>query len=133
MKRFKLGATLTCSDAVSSRMWETNAPVGKERIEALMQAKRQGIKTWASLEPVIYPEQTLQILRDSSEFADHVMIGKINNHPRERQIYWPDFINKAVSIIEKLGIKAYLKRDLRMAAFSLPEKYETLTPREYDV
>jgi hypothetical protein len=43
-----------------------------------MKAHEQGIPTWASLEPVIDPEQTLGLIRRSYDYVDEYKIGKLN-------------------------------------------------------
>src|SRR3989304_615713 len=51
----KYGATLTFVNPEDSLKWEPNAALPEDRISALREAKKQGIETWASLEPVISP------------------------------------------------------------------------------
>ena len=108
----KIGATLTCYDDAKSREWEPGAPTSRERIEGLRVFAESGIKTWASLEPVLYPEESLSMIKEVAGFIDHVKIGKINNHPREHQIDWEAFLISSVNLCRDLGIKFYIKDDL---------------------
>jgi len=45
------GATLTFIDRGDSLKWEPGAALPDERMLALKEAKKRGIKTWVSLEP----------------------------------------------------------------------------------
>ncbi|OAV75933.1 hypothetical protein Barb7_00418 [Bacteroidales bacterium Barb7] len=72
-----------------------------------------GIRTWASFEPVIKPEQSLNLLSQVAGFIDHVKIGKINNYKGiDRSIDWQDFTRKAVAICRESGTQFYIKEDL---------------------
>ena len=112
MRHFKMGTTLTLLDPDLSKMWEPGAPIGEERIKALKVFADNGIKTWASFEPVIDPVESLKMLEIVSGFIDHVKIGKINNHPQERLIDWVKFLKDAVSICRDTNMKFYIKDDL---------------------
>lgn len=46
-----------------------------DRIEGLKMFSENGVKTWASFEPVVYPKQSLNLL-NRFEFIDHVRIVK---------------------------------------------------------
>lgn len=109
---FKIGTTLTCYEDDHSLLWERGAPTGKNRIQGLREFAERGIKTWVSFEPVIYPEETLNMIEIVSKFADHVKIGKINNHPREKDVNWKEFVDKAVLICRDKKLKFYVKDDL---------------------
>lgn len=112
MGYFKMGTTLTLLDEKSSKMWEPGAPNGVERIDALKAFAENGVKTWASFEPVISPEDSLKMLEMVSGFIDHVKIGKINNHPQEKLIDWAGFLSDAVSICRANAMRFYIKDDL---------------------
>lgn len=112
MAYFKMGTTLTLLDPDLSKMWEPGAPIGEERIKALKVFADNGIKTWASFEPVICPDDSLRMLSIVADFIDHVKIGKINNHPQERSIDWAKFLKNAVEICRDNGLRFYIKDDL---------------------
>ena len=107
-----MATTLTLLDPDLSKMWEPGAPIGEERIKALKVFADNGIKTWASFEPVIDPVESLKMLEIVSGFIDHVKIGKINNHPQERLIDWVKFLKDAVLICRDTNMKFYIKDDL---------------------
>ncbi len=112
-KRFKIGSTLTFDNEADSKEWESGAETPEQRIEALRYFAENGVKTWASFEPVIDPKQSLNILERISGFIDHVKIGKINNYKGlDKTIDWTDFLEKAVAICRKNDVKFYIKEDL---------------------
>jgi len=71
-----------------------------------------GIRTWVSLEPVVDPEQSLELIRETADFVDEYKIGRWNHDPKADEIDWKDFGNKAVALCESLGKKYYIKKDL---------------------
>ena len=106
-------ATLTFLDAGLSRLWEPHASSPTERLRALSEAHDRGITTWASLEPVIDPEQSLRIIEEAAPYVDLFKVGKLNNHPLAAEIDWRDFGTRAVRLLEDLGKDYYIKADLR--------------------
>ena len=105
--------TLTLIDPAASAEWETGAALPAERMAALALAHAEGITTWASLEPVIDPEQTLALIREAHQYVDLFKVGKLNGHALAKTIDWPDFATRAVALLEELGASYYLKNDLR--------------------
>ena len=76
----EFGVSLTLLDKDEYIKWEPNAADPLERIENLKAAKSHGIFTWVSLEPIIDPEQTLQIIDLTWTFVDFYGVGKLNYH-----------------------------------------------------
>ena len=110
--RIIVGTSLTFDNDTDSRKWEPGAALPHERIESLRRLANEGIKTWVSFEPVIYPEQSLNLLKQV-EFVHYVKIGKINDYGDwDKNIDWNDFIVKAVAICRESGLKFYIKDDL---------------------
>ena len=115
-ERIKVGQTLTFDNDKDSKEWEPGAALPKDRIESLYILSQEGIKTWASFEPVIIPEQSLNLLKQTGTFIDHVKIGKINNYKGiDKNINWAKFIDNSVKICREMNITFYIKKDL--AAF----------------
>jgi DNA repair photolyase len=111
--RLKIGSTLVFNNPKDCNEWEGGAEVSEIRISALNEYKLQGIKTWASFEPVIDPKQSLSMLKKASEFIDHVKIGKINNYQgMDKNIDWAQFIHDSVAICRDSNLKFYVKKDL---------------------
>ena len=109
----KYGATLTFTSRADSLKWEPGAADPSERIGALMEAHEKGIQTWASLEPVIDPEQSLELIHMTHQYVDVFKVGKWNHDKRAKEIDWKEFAADAVALLEKLGKKYYIKEDLK--------------------
>lgn len=76
-------------------------------------AKKRGIKTWISFEPVCDEKNVLALLLlvGQSKIADRVKIGKLNYH--QSSIDWAAFGRKAEEICQKYGLDYYIKDSLR--------------------
>jgi DNA repair photolyase len=109
----EFGATLTFMDDARSAEWEPAAAAPTDRIAALRAAKSNGIRTWASLEPVIDTEEVYKIIRATHEFVDLYKVGKLNYHPRAKAIDWHRFRIDVESLLAFLGKDFYIKDDLR--------------------
>ncbi len=107
------GVTLTNLDNALSRKWEPGAALPDERIESIKIAHEKGIRTWVSLEPVLYPEVTLEIIRLTRAFVDNFKVGTLNYHPHSQNIDWHRFAKEAKSLLTELKCDYYLKDDLR--------------------
>lgn len=107
------GCTLTFVDPVKSLEWEPGATFPEDRINALRQAKNAGINTWVSLEPVIDPNQVYAIVDATHEFVDLYKVGKLNYHPRSKEINWHDFRVNIESLLTSLNKDFYTKDDLK--------------------
>ncbi len=105
------GVTLTLLNEEGSRKWEPHAAPPAERIETLKVAHAQGIPTWVSLEPVIAPPVTLEIIKLTHEFVDEYKVGVMNY--MNLGVDWRQFANDVTALLDNLGCKYYLKRDLR--------------------
>jgi DNA repair photolyase len=114
-KEIKIGATLTFDNEVDSLEWEPGAALPAERVDTLLFLHQLGIKTWASLEPVIDPAQSLELLEKTLGFVDHYKIGKWNHDTRANAIDWQAFLMQAIKILEAAGKSYYIKNDLAAA------------------
>ena len=111
----KYGATLTFANDADSRAWEPSAALPGERLEVLAEAKRLGVFTWASFEPVVDPEQTLELIAAVAGIVDLCKIGRLNHHKAAQAIDWSKFTLDAVQLCKKQGSAYKLKADI--AAF----------------
>ena len=107
-----LGTTLTCATDAGSFKIEPSAPVSSERINALRIAHEKGIKTWVSLEPVLEPLYTLELIRMTHEFVDHYKIGPLNHSDAKKNIDLRAFGISAKGLCEEYGVSYYLKSGL---------------------
>ena len=119
-EHIKVGATLTMDNSQDSKEWEPGAAMPCERIEMLKELKENNIKTWASFEPVIDPEQSINMIKKTLPYVDIYKIGKINNFRGiDKKINWTDFLEKAVTILRENKKPFYIKHDLRQSAPSI--------------
>ena len=129
-QRIWVGATLTFLDEEKSRYWESGAAIPQERLDTLKILKQNGIKTFASFEPVIDPEESLAVLEKSLEMdcVDSYKIGKVDSIASiSKSADWPYFLERCLELIRPAGKGVYIKSNLRRAA---PEI--ALTPQEMD-
>ena len=114
-ENIKVGATLTFDNDFDSLKWESGAALPNDRISALKTLSKNGVKTWVSFEPVVFPKQSLNLLSQVSSFVDHVKIGKLNNYNGlDKNVDWSAFIFHAVKICRDANLKFYIKKDLQI-------------------
>jgi len=116
-------ATLTLENEVESRLWEPNAALPWERLEGLRRADwLTGARTWVSLEPVIFPEQSLRLLEQAiSVGIREVKVGPLNYAGRLptglryalRPVNWTDFAERVGGMCAAAGVEVYEKEGLR--------------------
>jgi DNA repair photolyase len=107
------GQTLTFVSPEDSKNWEPGAALPEERCQNLKAAHAAGIPTWASLEPVIDPVQSLQLINVTHDFVDEFKVGKWNHDPRALEIDWRKFREDAIRLLQLYQKKYYIKEDLR--------------------
>lgn len=122
-ERVEIGATLTFMNRERSLEVEPGAAIPAERLRVLSYLHSQGIKTWASIEPVIDADESLAVIKASLSNVDAYKIGKLNH--QKSAIDWKEFCVRAVKMIRGAGRKLYVKDDLRPFA---PEGF--LRPEE---
>jgi len=115
----QVGGSLTFIDNTLSKKWEKNSSEPNERFDTLRILHNEGIKTWASMEPVIYPDQSLEIMDITKDYIDAYKIGKLNHFPKhEAKFDWPKFLNDSIEIMNNNNKKFYIKNDLSKYANS---------------
>ncbi len=104
------GVTVTCGP----KDFAKNEPCARnpfDRLVDLQCAKREGIKTWVSFEPVLNAEVILAVIREHYDLFDKVKIGKLNYYPSN--INWAQFGQKAETLCKERGLDYYIKDSLR--------------------
>ena len=133
-EHIQVGTTLTFDNDDDSLSWESGAAKPEERIEVLRELKRNGVRTFASFEPVIVPEQSIRLIERTLDCVDVYKIGKINNfRGLDKSIDWTDFLEKAVAILREAKKPFYIKHDLRIAAPSVKLYGNEVMPDEHNV
>ena len=127
----QIGASLTFTNEDDSKKWEKNSSTPKERFESLKTIHEKGIKTWSSMEPVIYPEQSLEIMEMTKNYIDSYKIGKLNHFKKhEDKFDWTRFLNSSIEIMRRNDKPFYIKNDL--ASFADHETFLTKEERDMD-
>lgn len=109
----RFGTTSVFMDQKEADHWDPGAATVKERIQAIQEAHSRGIKTWVSVEPIIEPDQALEVIRELHPIVGHWKVGKINHWPEiERRHNWVALREEAKSLLNDLGAKFYLKKSL---------------------
>lgn len=93
-----LGTTIVFTSEHDRKEWEPNASPIESRFEALKAAKNCGIHTWVSIEPVIYPEQAIDVIKRVLPIADTIKVGKINYNKDFDSVDWKTFAKQAVEL-----------------------------------
>lgn len=120
-KHDAFACTLTTWDVGESLRWEPGAATPHDRLAALSEFHDAGIPTWVSLEPVINPEWTLDLIELTHSYVDKYKVGRMNyisKLPEEYRdemqgIDWAKFGRDAERLLQKLGRDHYIKDDLR--------------------
>ena len=111
-----LGITLSFINDASRREWEPMASTVQSRLDILRKAHEMGIYTWVSMEPVIIPQEALEVIRQAHDYVDFWKVGKLNHNKEvERIINWPKFRDNATVLLDSFGSRYYIKEDLRKA------------------
>ena len=95
------------------KAWEPKVSSPSCRIKAISMAKRAGLPTWLSIEPVIIPDQAIKVVQRTVGFVDHYKIGKLNHHPEiEKKIDWRKFLLNVLIALNVRKKSYYIKDDL---------------------
>lgn len=89
---------------------EPYASTPNERLRALYTAKKKGINTWASCEPVLDANDVLELI-ECADYIDLFKIGKLNYHSSD--IDWKKFGRRAEATCKRADRNYYIKADLR--------------------
>lgn len=110
---WQFGTTVSHTSIELGNKWEPNAPYWADRCSAITIAHGKGIKTWVSVEPVLDTKEALGLIGYMGQDVDFWKIGKMNH--RKLDIDWPKFREDAVKLLDSLGAKYYIKKELRDA------------------
>src|SRR5262249_26717493 len=111
--RDAFASTLTTLDDDQSREMERKAALPRDRLDTLKTFHDAGVFTWVSLEPVFDTEQTLAVIKESAPYVDLYKVGRINYHRLTRVIDWRQFTDDVLRVLNDLGKKHYIKKDLQ--------------------
>ena len=88
---------------------EPGASTNEQRIEAMKRLHNAGVSTWASIEPILDPGCSLDMIKRSMNYCDHYKIGILSG----AKSYTPQEIMKFKNIVESLNLPSvYWKKSL---------------------
>ena len=134
--RIAVGTTLTFLDEKKSKLWEPYASTPQERLETLKVLHGCGIKTFASFEPTIEPEESLKLIEKTigENSVDHYKIGKINHFKdADKWQDWRQYLIDCLALLRPAGKEVYYKYCLRRLAPDVSLTEEETNPDEYIV
>jgi len=107
------GTTLVFMNQATADVWEPGAASLADRITAVETAHQRGIATWISMEPVVVPDQAIDLVRRYHVIVDHWKVGKINYCPQvEEKIDWRRFREDITRTFHSVGASFHLKKSL---------------------
>ena len=114
-----LGTTLISVDKTEL---EPKAPKPSDRRLALYLAKKRGVKTWLSIEPII-PQITdlVEIIERTLDYVDYYVLGSFNYTKilgfeiteDEKKAWYQKQVPKAISLLKSYGKRFFIKKELR--------------------
>ena len=131
-KNIKVGQTVGFSKTESSKEWEPGASLPEERLSVFKELKKNGLKTWASFEPVLDIHQAIETMKKVLPFVDEFKVGKINGRYDKGQD-WTFFLETVVDILRKEKKPFYIKHDLRQNAPTVKLYGNEVLPDEHCV
>jgi DNA repair photolyase len=78
-KKFRLGMSFTSIDQRLVGLWEPGTGYVEDRIQSFKIFKREGGKTWISLEPVMSVAATIAAINELHSWTDMFWIGALNH------------------------------------------------------
>jgi DNA repair photolyase len=111
--RDAFGVTVVTSRKEQKDIWEPESPDIRARLVALTQARREGIPTWLSIEPVVHLDDAKEIIGDWGHLADEIKIGRLNHHPEGKNFNWEYIAGDLAALCQQLGFCYTLKKGLR--------------------
>lgn len=107
-KYLSVGFTLTGRDDM-----EPNAAPNAERIEAMRRIHEMGIRTWASIEPVIDIEASMRCFMESLCYCDVYKIGLMSGKRNYTKKEVTDFIKEIDKMAAFFDAEVYWKESVR--------------------
>jgi DNA repair photolyase len=84
--RCRFETTVVFTNQANASHWEPNAPPVVDRIQGIHQAHGRRIKTWVSLQPVIDPDEALELIQELHPLVGHWKVGMLNYRKLPRPV-----------------------------------------------
>jgi len=104
------GTTLLFTDDRDRREWEPNAASVDDRVAAIAAFHEAGVRTWVSIEPVIDPDQAVELVGQLAPIVDEFKVGKLNHHQHAATVDWYAFTTRVVAALQASG-RDYMLKD----------------------
>jgi DNA repair photolyase len=112
-EHIKIGQTLTFDNTSDSLEWESGAAIPEERIDTARKIHEAGIKTFASIEPVVFPVQSMKMIELSIPYIAEYRVGKLNRYKgMDKSVDWKKFLHEAVDYLRENKKQIFIKKDL---------------------
>jgi len=113
----EVGFTITCRDAETNKKYEPCAPPPHKRLNALLEAKERGIKTFVSVEPwipnITEPEKLVLSL---DGLADRWIFGSLNYTNLVPDGFYAERLPALVEFLDANDINYLIKKELMQEA-----------------
>jgi DNA repair photolyase len=127
-----IGCSLTFDNNFDSFRFEPDAAEPGERIETLKILQNNNIRTWASFEPVIFPEQTYTLLKKIHSNVEFAKFGKINYDSfLEKKVNWNTFLKSIIERCNNYKLPFYIKESLQPFLCNIPFYLDNISPELY--
>jgi DNA repair photolyase len=111
--KFRLGMTIITPFEDEAQAWEPGAPSISSRIDTLAEAKRIGIRTWVSLEPVMKLMSAVKLVKQFHHLVDFWAVGKLNHMEPPKPIDWVEAMREILAALESVGANYKFKRSFK--------------------
>lgn len=112
------GVSLTSLSEQARSSWEPGADAGGlARVDNLRAAMGFKVATWASFEPVITPQWTVNAIREAAAYCNLIAVGKLNHMAPPKPIHWPSFRRQVAALLESLGFTRVDKSRMQAGPF----------------
>ncbi|MDK2919610.1 MAG: hypothetical protein PWQ37_2343 [Candidatus Petromonas sp.] len=116
-KKNEFGITIVSLNEDFRKKYEPFSAPYSERIKNLYYLHKNGIKTWASIEPYPTPniiDQNFDEILQNIAFVDKIVFGKLNYNPLVRKYkkykeFYNEMSEKVIDFCEKKNIKWHIK------------------------
>ncbi len=96
----RLGMSLVWYRDERRAEWEPGAASVESRLLTLRAARALGVQTFASVEPVIDPDEALAAIYTLiAAGVSDIRVGRLNHMPTPHPVDWTDFVRRALAIL----------------------------------
>lgn len=114
----EVGVSLVWDSDAARAEWEPGTATVAERLTNLQRARRAGLRTFMSVEPVVDPVEAFGAIGVGMAVADEIRVGRLNHMDTPRPVDWRRFARTVCDLLtpwaaERPGRTWMLKKGLR--------------------